>query len=134
MSSLLVTKDTQVTGEFAHKIQIFHCKQGHWITVTSMMCNRGEVKVFDSSFSSLDPATDRLIRKEFKPPNGVPLSIKMEPSQKQKGAIDCGVISIVNATAIAHGLNLTQQKFKQDSLQPQLYKCFKEGHMLPFCA
>ena len=35
-------------------IQIWHCHQCHWITVSSIECKTGEVNVYDSLYSDLD--------------------------------------------------------------------------------
>ena len=92
-STLLVSKDIQFDRSSDNNIQIFHTRNDHWITVSSVTCDHGRIKVYDSSFTSLDPTTERLIHKEFHSP-GVETSISIVLSQKQKGDKDCGLFAI----------------------------------------
>ena len=67
-STLLITKDIQISNSVDNKIQIFHSRKYHWITTSSVACDPGKIKVYDSSFTSLDATTERLIHKEFQSP------------------------------------------------------------------
>ena len=46
-------------------LQIVHCRSSHWIVVSSIGCQRGEVKVYDSLYDRVDDATKRKIEKTF---------------------------------------------------------------------
>ena len=83
----------------------------------------GMMKMYDSSYSSLDAATKRLIHKEF-PSSGVKSIINVVPSQKQKGTKDCGLFAVARATLTAFGIDPVKQKLKQEGLRSQLLKCF----------
>ena len=89
------------------------------------------IKVYDSSFTSLDAATERLIHKEFQS-HGVKSVINIMPSQKQKGEMDCGLFAVACATSIAFGIDPARQKLKQDYLRSHLVKCFNEEKLFPF--
>ncbi len=130
-STLLITKDIQISKSFDNKIQIFHSRKDHWITVSSVACDHGEIKVYDSSFTSLDRATERLIHKEFQSP-GVKTVINIVLFQKQKGVKDCGLFAIACATSIAFGIDPVKQKLKQDSLRSHFLKCIQEKKLSPF--
>ena len=63
--------------------------------------NKGKVAtVYDSLYASLDQATAVMVQKKF---HCSPCNIKLIPSQKQDGSVDCGLFAIANATAIASG-------------------------------
>ena len=49
----------------------------------------------------------------------------MTDYQKQEGGTDCGLFAIAAATAIAHGVDPTQLKFKQASMRTHLLKYFE---------
>ena len=46
-------------------LQIVHCRSSHWITVSSIGCRRGEVKVYDSLYERVDDSTKRRIERTF---------------------------------------------------------------------
>ena len=46
-------------------LQIVHCRSSHWIVVSSIGCQHGEVKVYDSLYDRVDDATKRKIEKTF---------------------------------------------------------------------
>ena len=130
-STLLVTKDIQFDRSSDTKIQIFHTRNDHWITASSVTCDHGRIKVYDSSYTSLDPTTERLIHKEFHS-SGVETAISIVPSQKQKGDKDCGLFAIAHATSTAFGLDPAKQKYKQGSLRSHFVQCIKENKFSPF--
>ena len=93
------TADDQINE---NKLQIVFCKdRSHWILATTIRCETGEVKVYDSIFNSLDKESLHTIMKsgDNKP------RVRLSPSQKQKGSNDCGVFAIGIAVAVAFGLN-----------------------------
>ena len=38
-------------------VQIFHCHSNHWITVSTIGCHPGEIKVYDSFYDDVDVTT-----------------------------------------------------------------------------
>ena len=56
----------------------------------------------------------------------------MTDYQKQEGGTDCGLFAIAAATAIAHGVDHTELKFKQVSMRTHLLKCFKSEKLTSF--
>ena len=103
----LLQSKSHVSKEPNHnKLQIIHCSQReHWITATTIGCEVGVIKVYDSLYITLD-----------KPPSIV-LAIfyskdqlfknRVVCPQKQNGGSDCGVFVIAFATSIAISHKLT---------------------------
>ena len=112
-STLLQAKQLNLTeSETSNKIQIIHCySRHHWIVASTVGCVLNQVKIYDSSFSHCDTETETIVCNFFQ---WNKLMIIVSRSQKQKGVTDCGLLAIVNATAIAHGKNPIKLWFKQD--------------------
>ena len=104
-STLLQGRKMALTDTQIHnKVQIIHCsKRNHWITVTTVNCKEGEVRIYDSVFNSCDDEVELVVHNLIKV-DTTP-RIKVMHCQKQTGGKDCGVFSIVFATAIVLGLN-----------------------------
>jgi len=108
-------------------IQIWHCRQCHWITVSSIMCKSGEVNVYDSLYSDLDEITKRKLKRVF----GLPeISVHFPDVQKQTGVADCGLFAIAFATNLAFGQD--NFGFQQYNLQTHLKDCFEQKHLSIF--
>ena len=125
-STLLQSKlCTAVEQANENKIQIVFCKdRNHWILATTVGCEvAGEVKVYDSIFSSLDKESLRTIMKLFLSGDKKP-RVRLSHSQKQKGSNDCGVFAICLAVAIAFGFNPSKVHFQQEKMRAHLVSCF----------
>ena len=94
-STLLQCKPYTVDHQInENKLQIVFCKdRSHWILATTIRCETGEVKVYDSIFNSLDKESLRTTMKLFSSGDNKP-RVRLSPSQKQKGSNDCGVFAI----------------------------------------
>ncbi len=80
-------------------VQVYHCRNNHWITVTTVGCKEGEINVYDSLYTTLDSATKTKIEKTFPNSN---IDILLPPAQKQDGVKDCGLFAL----ALLHSLLL----------------------------
>lgn len=112
-------------------LQIVHCGSNHWITISSIGCNEGEVKVYDSLYCSVSNDIKPLLKAIF----GTNVAISLPMVQKQIGSMDCGLFAIAYATFLAHGNDsplLSIPTFKQHNLRSHLIDCFKKGTMSKF--
>ena len=107
-------------------LQIVHCRSSQWILVSSIECQCGEVKVYDSLYDRVDDATKRKIEKTF----ASKVKFVVPIVQKQQGYKDCGLFSIAFATHLAFGK--THFEFQQDCMRQHLIKCIKKQHICVF--
>lgn len=105
-------------------VQIFHCRSNHWITVSTLGCQPGEIKVYDSLYDDVDVATK--LEKIF----ASKLHYIIPRLQKQKGAIDCGLFAVAFATNIGYGRNTF--KFNQSQMRRHLIACFEASEIAVF--
>ena len=107
-------------------LQIVHSRNSHWILVSSIGCQRGEVKVYDSLYDRVDDATKKKIEKTF----GSKVKFVVRIVQKQQGYKDCGLFSLAFATHLAFGK--TRFEFKQDCMHQHLVECIEKQHISVF--
>ena len=127
-STLLQSKPCTAADQVnENKIQIVFCNnRNHWIIATTFGCEAaGEVKVFDSIFSSLDKDSLRTVMKLFSSGSIKP-RVRLSPSQKQRGSNDCGMFAIALGVAISFGLNPSKVCFQQDKMRAHLVNCFNK--------
>ena len=46
-------------------VQIFHCRSNQWITVSTIGCQPGEIKAYDSLYNDVDVTTKNKLEKTF---------------------------------------------------------------------
>ena len=134
LESTLIQQKAKLAGDEINdnKIQIVFCNdRKHWIVATTVNCNDGEVKAYDSAFSYLDKESLQTIIKLFSNKKEKP-RIKLMHSQKQKGSNDCGIFAICFAVAIAFGLNPAQLHLRQEGMRSHLVNCFNKEQFSPF--
>lgn len=90
-------------------------------------CCKGEIKVFNSLYTSLVKDTPSIILNLFQF-DGHP-KFEIVKTQKQEGGMDCGLFTVAIATALAFGSS--PFGFEQSGMREHL-KCFKDGLMAPF--
>lgn len=114
-----------VTSEF---IQILHVGNSHWVCVSSIGCNPGDVKLFDSLFrnivlSEVEDQVKCLVGEEyFKQIN--PVSV-----QQQNNGSDCGIFAIAFATCLAYGSAPEMTHFDTKQMRRHLLECLKSESM-----
>ena len=133
VSTLYQDRRLQMTESLVrNKVQIIHCKgRRHWIVATTLNCQLGEVRVYDSLFQYCGKETEHVIANLFQV-GSVKLKITVSQSQKQKGGTDCGIFAIAFATALAFGINLSKLQLKQESMRAHLINCFNKHRISPF--
>ena len=115
-------------------IQILHrgtIDSGHWLTVSTIDCNEGQVNWFDSLFTDLDVDTKKQICAIMKP-QGSQLHFLKCPVQNQVGGVDCGLFAIAFAVAICFGMNPSKLIFVQDKMRSHLISCLENKKISNF--
>ena len=126
---LTLLQEKPCPGQYSKdQVQIVHCKDAdHWIVASTVGCEKEEVYVYDSAYMSLDESTTKLIANLFHCTN-----IRVMDSQKQKGAVDCGLFAIANITALAMRIDIAKCHFDQASMRKHLADCLLTGKMTMF--
>ena len=123
---------TEIGSWIGNYLQIFHCRGNHWITVSTIGCRGGEVRVYDTIFTSIDDNTKRSIKTIFSPSN---ITITAPGIQRQAGAKDCGLYAIAIATYLAYGKDpdaLCSHHFNQELLRGHLVSCLEDKLLVEF--
>lgn len=111
-------------------IQIIHCKERHHWMVASTILSKEKVYIYDSFFTSLDESSEKAVKSYF----GQDISLEIaEDCPKQHNAVDCGVFSILFATALAHGLSPCSGDFSFNTaaFRTHITKCFTMKQLYP---
>ena len=127
MSTLLLHRSI-ITSPRA--IQIIHCRENHWIVATTIGCSSGEVKVFDSLYTSVDEATSALITNPF---NGATQIVVLR-GPKQIGTKDCGLYAIATATTLASSCDINcacNVVYDQSLMRGHLLEYFENYYLSP---
>uniref|UniRef100_UPI00359027FA uncharacterized protein n=1 Tax=Myxine glutinosa TaxID=7769 RepID=UPI00359027FA len=115
-----------VVGNF---IQILHTNGNHWVTVTNIGCNKGEVNIYDSLHrhvgKDVRDCITRMLHTLSKD-----LTIVMPQMGKQGNSGDCGVMAIAAAFELAG----QRRKFNFDTktCRSHVFLCFEENTLNPF--
>ena len=111
-------------------VQIVHCpSRDHWITATTIGCNNGMVKIYDSIFQNIDEPTKQILYKCF--PSNTHI-IVVGKTQKQVGEKDCGIFAIAFSTSSALGIDIEHANLHQDRMRLHLARCFLQNKLILF--
>ena len=109
------------SGEF---VQIMHVRNNHWCVVSTVGCESGVIRVYDSLFKSVSRETLRLIVSMVYSQSS-DLKITMMDVEKQSNGSDCGVLAIAYAFDICNGLNPCNVRFDQNKIRQHLATCLE---------
>ena len=132
VNGLRTTLYTKKLSETQDSVQIVHCStRHHWITVSTLKCKDGEVRVFVSLFTNCDKESEAVIRGLYQG-DTENLKIIMSRCQKQNGGKDCGLFAIAFAVALVFNQPTSKLKFSQQKMRFHLVECFTKQEMIPF--
>ena len=116
-------------GEF---VQIIHDGINHWLMISNVggSCVQ-QVMVYDSMHRSVGSCTKRQVAVLLHT-NQSHIKIQMMDIHLQSGGSDCGLFAIANATALVYGLAPGSQLYNQAEMRRHLWRCLKEGNLIPF--
>lgn len=132
LESTLLQDKNHVSKQPNHsKLQIIHCKErDHWITATTIGCEVGVIKVYDSLYTTLDKPTSTVLANFFHSQDQLFKKRVIRP-QKQNGGSDCGVFAIAFATSIAIN-HKVDMKFDQARMRAHLVRCIEKRELSLF--
>ena len=107
-----------------HTLQVIHSRGDHWIVATTIQCDPGEIRVYDSVYTSLDDRTHQIVQSLFSS-HGSLLRVTTVNTPKQQGGSDCGVFAIAVSTCLAFGGDPTKMVICQARMRDHLLKCFE---------
>lgn len=122
---LTLLQDKSHTHPGSNAVQILFVRGNRWITAHTKE-NGKVVHVYDSLYSTVDPTTARTIQTTF---HCSMVNIRLEPCQKQKGSVDCGLFALAYATSIIFGEDVSTREYNQGKMRSHLISCF-ENHFL----
>ena len=109
------------SGEF---IQMIHVRNNHWAVVSTVGCQSGVVRVYDSLYKTLSEETVYLIASMVHVPSSE-LKIVMMDVEKQSNGSDSGVLAIAYAFDICSGMNPCSVRFDHSKIRPHLATCLE---------
>ena len=107
-------------------IQLLHDGRHHWVTISTLDCQPGEVKYYDSMFKGkLTESVKNQICciTQFKGEN---IKIDIVPVQQQQNGFDCGVYVIVFMVSLVNKEDLASISFDEKNISKCEGKCEKE--------
>ena len=84
------------SGEF---VQIIHVSNNHWCVVSTVGCQSGVVRVYDSMYNTLSKETVHFIARMVHVPSS-DLKVVMMDVEKQSNSSDCGVLAIATYAVV----------------------------------
>ena len=114
-------------------VQILHTGAAHWICISTIGCENGQVNILDSLYTSLPTkASDQvaaLLHTKLS-------SLKLYHLDvvEQNGGNDCGCYAIAFAEALCRGEDPVMLDFKQSEMRRHLLSCLSNGSFTPFPA
>ena len=113
-----------IDGEF---VQILHTGGNHWICISSIGCQKGQVNLYDSLYHDIisDEVTEQtksLLGEEFE-------KLIVVPVQQQQNEYDCGVFAIAYATCLVFMKDPATVAFDIPKMRPHLLECLRSGQM-----
>ena len=97
-------------GEFVQVLNVFG---SHWIAVSTVGCEKGEVNWFDSLHCKPSLAVEKMIA-DLVQYLGNKLQVQICNVEKQIGYNDCGIFALALVTAVAFVIDPCSLYFRQD--------------------
>ena len=116
------------SGEF---VQILNVNENHWLTISTIQCSPGHVKLYNSIPSCIPSSTKQTIA-ELLHTTCKQISIEYVNMQSQIGSSACGLFAIATATALVHGHNPYDINFTQPLMREHLLNALETGVLSPF--
>lgn len=112
-------------------IQIFNKDGNHWVTATTVGCDKGVVRIYDSLYRRVPVSLVQLIFKLTKSSYSR-LVIEFPNFQKQRTNHDCGLFAIAAMYDLCRGQNPSQSGYDRNYMRAHLVDCLKTGSLMEF--
>ena len=109
------------SGEF---VQIIYVRNNHWCVVSTVGCQSGIVRVYDSLYNTFLKETEYLMVNMVHVPSS-DLHIVMMDVAKQSNGSDCGVLATEYAFDICNGIDPCTVRFDHSKIRPHLATCLE---------
>ena len=116
------------SGEF---VQIVHIRNNHWCVVSSLGCESGMIRVYDSLYKTPSKDLVHLIANMVHIPLSE-LKIVLMDVEKQSNGSDCGVLAIAYAFDICSGLDPCAVRFDHSKIRQHLATCLENCQLSRF--
>lgn len=113
-------------------IQVFNSEGNHWLTATTIGCDKGVIKIYDSLYRRVSKALIQLLVKLTSWPNHEPMVIEMPRFQKQRNSYDCGLFSVACMMSLCDGQDPSVAKYDLRYLRSHLVKCLEKASLEKF--
>ena len=105
--------------------------RSHWTCLSTVGCQAGEVKVYDSLHARLSARARKQACSMLNTTEAM-LTLKMQKVQIQSGGADCGVFAIAFAMSLCQGKDPCSMSWEQPIMRQHLTKCLSNQYMTPF--
>jgi hypothetical protein len=112
-------------------IQVLNTGRHHWVTITNIGCQSGEIDIFDSMYPTLTNSLQLQIASLLCTKETV-VTVKYRQCQLQNGATDCGLFALAFASVIASGAHPSAYQFNQSLMRQHLDDCIVKDAYTPF--
>ncbi len=116
------------SGEF---VQILCVGQNHWITLSTIGCPQGLVKVYDSLHGKL-PSTSKRVIADLMMTRDKAIEVTYAPVQCQSGGSDCGLYALAFATSLCAGKDPVMITYIQPQMRSHLVTCLTKAAITSF--
>jgi hypothetical protein len=111
----------------------FHFNGNHWICVSNVFCDMGEVVVYDS----LETINEKNVKKLKAPlkkmlPRCKSLKVKINKTTIQNNGYDCGLFSLAFTTLICNGKNPSDYEIDRNKVRDHYNKCVDNNEVESF--
>ena len=112
-------------------IQILNTGHGHWVTVSTIGCTKGEILIYDSLPPAMTPKLRNQIACLLCTSESV-INAKYIDVQMQDGSADCGLFAVAFAATLASGGQPGGSSYCQANMRPHLANCLEKNALTPF--
>jgi hypothetical protein len=112
---------------------VLHFNGNHWICVSNVFCDMGEVVVYDS----LETINEKNVKKLKAPlkkmlPRCKSLKVKINKTTIQNNGYDCGLFSLAFTTLICNGKNPSDYEIDRNKVRDHYNKCVDNNEVESF--